>query len=299
MKPTIAVHFQYGSATHTGWFRTINEDRSLLRVGQTVKGVPYAAAALADGIGGSEDGAQASELAIRRLKEWLDDAKVPALLSTGNSLTRLEREAEAWFLAVHQELVEIGRGSGGRLGTTLTLLLLTDAVYFIAHVGDCRIYRLSPTGRCKRLTRDHTWVSAQVRRGRMSARRARSHPKRNVLLHSLGMGEQPDVYIRSGYYAPGTLFLLSSDGFHDRFLPRSIAALLRTANGKGGDLQEMCDLLLTKALQRKSDDNISVVLLKPVTGRKNAKERLRLHCGLLLRRIYRCGRKLLSSLSSG
>nr|WP_285854377.1 PP2C family serine/threonine-protein phosphatase [Paenibacillus elgii] len=271
----------------------------MLRVGQTVKGVPYAAAALADGLGGSEDGAQASELAIRRLKEWLDDAKVPALLSTGDSLTRLEREAEAWFLTVHQELVEIGRGSGGRLGTTLTLLLLTDAVYFIAHVGDCRIYRLSPTGRCKRLTRDHTWVSAQVRRGRMSARRARSHPKRNVLLHSLGMGEQPDVYVRSGYYAPGTLFLLSSDGFHDRFLPRSIATLLRTANGKGSDLQEMCDLLLTKALQRKSNDNISVVLLKPVTGRKNAKERLRLQYGLWLHRLYRCGRKLLLSLSSG
>ncbi|MCP3775684.1 serine/threonine-protein phosphatase [Paenibacillus sp. MZ04-78.2] len=298
MKPTIAVHFQYGSATHTGWFRTINEDRSLLRVGQTVKGVPYAAAALADGMGGSEDGAQASELAIRRLKEWLD-AKVPALLTAGDSLASLEREAEAWFFAVHRELVEAGRGSGGRLGTTLTLLLLTDAVYFIAHVGDCRIYRLTPAGRCKRLTRDHTWVSAQVRRGRMSVRRARSHPKRNVLLHSLGMGERPDVYIRSGCYAPGTLFLLSSDGFHDRFLPRSIAALLRTANGKGSDLQEMCDLLLTKALQRKSDDNISVVLLKPVTGRKNAKERLRLHCGLWLRRLYRCGRKLLSSLSSG
>ncbi|KPV56926.1 hypothetical protein QJ48_25015 [Paenibacillus sp. A3] len=298
MKPTIAVHFQYGSATHTGWFRTINEDRSLLRVGQTVKGVPYAAAALADGMGGSEDGAQASELAIRRLKEWLD-AKVPALLSAGDNLTRLEREAEAWFFAVHRELVDTGRGSRGRLGTTLTLLLLTDAVYFIAHVGDCRIYRLSPAGRCKRLTRDHTWVSAQVRRGRMSVRRARSHPKRNVLLHSLGMGERPDVYIRSGYYAPGTLFLLSSDGFHDRFLPRSIAALLRTANGKGSDLQEMCDLLLTKALQRKSDDNISVVLLKPVTGKKNAKERLRLYCGLWLRRLYRCGCKLLSSLSSG
>lgn len=270
----------------------------LLRVGQTGKGIPYAAAAIADGMGGSEDGAQASELAIRRLKEWLD-AKSPALLSAGDSLAGLEREAEAWFFAVHRELVETGRGIGGPLGTTLTLLLLTDAVYFVAHVGDCRIYRLTPTGRCKRLTRDQTWVSAQVRRGRMSARHARSHPKRNVLLHSLGMGERPDVYIRSGYYAPGTIFLLSSDGFHDRFLPESIASLLHRVSGKGSDLQEMCDLLLTKALQRKADDNISVVLLKPVTGRKNVRERLRLRCGLWLRRLYRCGRKLLSTLSSG
>ncbi|UUZ79234.1 hypothetical protein LJK88_29055 [Paenibacillus sp. P26] len=72
MKNRIAVYWQYGATTHTGWFRTLNEDRSLLRMGTSGGGTPYAAAVLADGMGGTEDGGLASETAVQMVKEWLD-----------------------------------------------------------------------------------------------------------------------------------------------------------------------------------------------------------------------------------
>jgi serine/threonine protein phosphatase PrpC len=287
LKRTIAVHWQFGASTHTGWFRTLNEDRSLLRMGTAADGAPFAVAALADGMGGTGDGGLASELAITELKLWLEE-KLPELLTRTNRIDAVENGAAALFRSIQGRLIERSRELRERLGTTLTLLLLVDSVYTIIHIGDCRIYRYLPaTSRIKPLTRDHTWVSEQVQRGLVSKKKARIHPKRHVLLQFLGMRDEPKLYIQSGYYSPKTWFLLSSDGFHDRFSDEAIALLLKRSSQKDEESQEICDALLSKAMDRRPDDNISLLLLKPLGRMKPLNERFLLHLWLLWRRRKR------------
>ncbi|ALS22459.1 PP2C family protein-serine/threonine phosphatase [Paenibacillus naphthalenovorans] len=276
MKKTIAVHWRYGAATHSGWFRTWNEDRSLLRMGTSREGKPYAAAAIADGMGGTADGGWASEIAVQRVKAWFDN-RLPQLVSA-DALTALAQEGEALFRSINREIRDAAIQRNDALGTTLTLLLLVEPVYTIVHVGDCRIYRLKPNGQCGRLTRDHSWAAEQVRRGRMSAKRARTHPKRHVLLQSLGMRKDPDIYIRSGLYSAHTLFLVTSDGFHNLYSDPSVASMLRKLRQSGMDAQEMCDELLSRALSKKSEDNISLLLLEPSgTAPVSVRRRVNVH----------------------
>jgi PPM family protein phosphatase len=272
MKTKIAVHWHYAVATHTGWFRTTNEDRSLLRMGTTKAGMPYAAAALADGMGGSGEGNQASETAIGAVKQWLDE-RLPILLEDKAPMERVKTSLQGLFKVIHRILIEKGEESGTMLGTTLTLLFLMNEEYLVVHVGDCRVYCLPRRGSLRRLTRDHSWVSEQVRRGRMTRKQARNHPRRHVLLQALGVKKEPNIYVREGLYVPRSLFYICSDGFHDRFSDLRLAEMLQHARDTDRDLQELSDELLDLALDRHADDNISLLLLRPMTRTRTDKER--------------------------
>ncbi|WP_141335830.1 MULTISPECIES: PP2C family serine/threonine-protein phosphatase [unclassified Paenibacillus] len=261
MKKTIAVHWHYGAATHSGWHRATNDDRSLIRIGLTAGGTPYAVAALADGMGGLGAGGAAGDAAMEGLRTWLEE-RLSKLLDRKDRWSAFEREAVRQFQTIHGQIVEQSHKQGERQGTTLTLLLLIGAVYLIVHIGDCRVYKFSPGQDLKRLTRDHTWVNGQVRRGLMSNETARKHPKRNVLLSFLGMNGNPRVEVQSGLYTPGTLFLLSSDGFHGSFPETEIRVMLTAARDRGEGAQAICDELLSRTLEHRAADNISILVLK-------------------------------------
>nr|WP_280875079.1 MULTISPECIES: PP2C family serine/threonine-protein phosphatase [unclassified Paenibacillus] len=265
-------------------------------------GKPYAAAVIADGMGGTADGGWASEVAVQRVKAWLED-RLPTLLAASDRTEVVEQEAEKLFRSIHREIRDAANQRNCVLGTTLTLLILAEPVYTIVHVGDCRVYRLKSNGHCDRLTRDHSWAADQVRSGRMSEKRARTHPRRHVLLQSLGMRKDPDIYIRSGLYSAHTLFLISSDGFHDLYSDQAVAAMIRKQLQSKADAQEMCDDLLSKALNKKAEDNISLMLLEPlrtipvsITRHVNIRVQL---CILILKRIRRAIPVLLRKIKSG
>lgn len=286
MKTTIAVHWHYAVATHTGWFRTTNEDRSLLRMGTTQAGLPYAAAALADGMGGSGEGNIASEAAIGAVKQWLDE-RLPALLEYKKPMQQVEASLLSLCKAIHRILIERGEASGTMLGTTLTILFLMGEQYLVVHVGDCRVYRLPRHGSLRRLTKDHSWVSEQVRRGYMTYKQARNHPRRHVLLQALGVKKEPDLFIATGLYAPKDLFFFCSDGFHDRFSDLKLEELLKKARETDRDLQELSDELLDQALDRHADDNISLLLLRPMTRVRTERERFLLRLAHLYRWVMK------------
>ncbi|WP_159883552.1 PP2C family protein-serine/threonine phosphatase [Paenibacillus puerhi] len=285
MKTTIAVHWQYGAATHSGWQRTFNDDRSLLRMGMTIKGTPYAAAALADGMGGLAGAGQAAESAIGGLRSWLEE-ELPGLLEHRRGWAVLEASVLQQFEAIHGATRERTRSQGKRQGTTLTLLLLFDSVYWIFHIGDCRVYRLARPGkRPVRLTRDHTWVARQVRLGLMSADAARKHPRRNVLLRYLGMAGKARVDVRCGLYDPQTLFVLSSDGLHGPLTEPVLSKLLGEGGSRHKDVQALCDALLSKTLEGAAPDNVSVLAIRPIDRGRRGLRRFRAALSLIAHRI--------------
>ncbi|MBE1441849.1 PP2C family protein-serine/threonine phosphatase [Paenibacillus sp. OAS669] len=282
MRTTFAVHWHYGIATHSGWFRMMNDDRSLLRIGTTEQGDPYAVAVIADGVGGIGDGSRASDAAMDHVRHWLDN-QLPKLLKTARLRGAFIQSTKKLLHEINVSLLEMGNHAGSQMSTTLTLLFLLNETYILCHIGDCRVYYFHRQ-RLKQLTKDHSWVAEQVRKRKMTPKQARKHPHRHVLLQCLGVQKELNIQYRSGFYSPNSLFLLCTDGLYDRMSHSKIEYFLKDNESSELNLQQVSDLLVDKALDQRANDNISVLLLsplnRPLTLLQRIRDRLK-HCDYL------------------
>ena len=121
--------------------------------------------AVADGVGGAEAGEVASQTAIEVLDEafrhQVDGADIEDLM---------ELAIQRANASIHQMAQEHAKFS--MMATTIVALHLKGNVATIGHVGDSRLYRLTPAGQLLRETEDHSVVEEEVRAGRMTAEQA-------------------------------------------------------------------------------------------------------------------------------
>src|SRR3954466_15620233 len=97
------------------------------------------------------------------------------------------------------------------MGTTVTAAYVAEDTVYIAHVGDSRCYVLRD-GDLIRLTHDHSLVEELMRRGKLTAEQAESHPQRSVITRALGPEANVEVDVSQYPGKGGALFLLCSDG---------------------------------------------------------------------------------------
>jgi len=142
------------------------------------------------------------------------------------------------------------------MGTTLSILALTDNIAHIAHVGDSRIYLLRD-GKLIQLTTDHTKVEELKRAGIINKEEAKNHPEKSVLNRALGVKEHVRVDISSDIQVkPGDIFILCTDGLanvtQDELLNISQKETPRRA----------CQKFIDLANERGGHDNSTVQLVK-------------------------------------
>jgi protein phosphatase len=195
---------------------------------------------VADGMGGHEDGGQASRSAVEAVRDtYFEDREAPV----EDRLRRAVQEANTRVYAFAQS-GEIPK----RMGTTCTVLAVVHGEAYLAHVGDSRAYRIGRKGMTQ-LTRDHTLVEALMREGVLTEAEAAQHPQRHALVRAIGI--QPDVDVdveRLATPQSGDAFLLCSDGLSrvkDAEIgdivraetPQQAAeSLVRIANERGGTI---------------------------------------------------------------
>src|SRR5258706_13922122 len=113
---------------------------------------------VADGVGGAEAGEVASQTAIEVLDEAfrhrLDDADVEDLMELA-----IQR-ANASIHQMAQDHVKFSM-----MATTIVALHVQGNVATIGHVGDSRLYRLTPAGQLLRENAVHSGVEEEVRSG--------------------------------------------------------------------------------------------------------------------------------------
>lgn len=130
--------------------------------------------AVADGVGGAEAGEVASQTAIEVLDEAFrhqtDGADVEDLM---------ELAIQRANSSIHQMAQEHQKFA--MMATTIVALHLKGNVATFGHVGDSRLYRLTPDGMLHRETEDHSIVEEEVRAGRMTPEQAANHPSKNVI----------------------------------------------------------------------------------------------------------------------
>ena len=241
---------RYAGQTDVGCVRDRNED--YVFTGSLATG--FWVFAVADGMGGHESGEVASRLAVSHLVSGLEHEPL---------------QLEHLMGEINTRLVEEGRRleGGGRMGSTLSVLLLRGGQYWLAHIGDSRIYRLerNPGGRraLRCLTEDHSVVATLLRDGVLTPQQAVNHPGRHVLNQSLGM--RPEI--KPQVVGPFPLgrrehFLLCSDGLHG-VVPEVVLQRLLCSRPP----REAVSRMILEARRAGGPDNISAVAVAVRQGR--------------------------------
>ncbi len=240
--------FEFAILSDVGTDRPDNED-SCGHFIENPQGVVFA---IADGVGGYEGGEIASRLAIdvtldayrQSPKEW-------------GPAKRLYRAVQQANIEIHNHAITVPELR--RMATTLTAVAIDNGMLSATHVGDCRLY-LIRGGRIAQVSKDHTLVGERVRMGLMSAKRAREHPERSMLLRSLGRELIVSVDRIAMPLVQGDCIVLCSDGLYNVLEDDEIASLARVHTA-----DEACRRLIDTANQRGTADNLTVGVCK-MTG---------------------------------
>ena len=245
-----------GGVTDMGRVRTNNED--CYKIVE-----PLQLFVLSDGMGGEAHGEIASAMAVETVvKHCLDVETNPAARVIGrvdpNWSARTKRLSTAVHLA-NKNIFKSAEENPDRhgMGATLTAVWIDDAKLSIAHVGDSRAYLLR-SGSLLQLTRDHSLVAEQVRRGILTAAEAEESNMQSVLLRALGAQSAIEVDAEEHTLFPRDVLLLCSDGLTRLVTEPEIAGTLQAET----DAARASEKLVALANERGGPDNISVVTVR-------------------------------------
>jgi serine/threonine protein phosphatase PrpC len=217
--------------------------------------------AVADGVGGAEAGEVASQTAV----EVIDEA-FRHLTSDADIEDLMELAIQRANASIHQMAKEHAKFS--MMATTIVALHLNGNIATIGHVGDSRLYRLTPDGLIIRETADHSIVEEEVRAGRMTRDQAANHPSRNVISRALGAEDNVEVDLKTIEVKDGTSFLLCTDGITRHIPDNELGQLLAQQN----DLATLCAELKRICYERGAEDNLTAVIVHLGDGRARPAE---------------------------
>jgi protein phosphatase len=223
--------------------RPLNEDSFLADSDRGIFSV-------ADGVGGAEAGEVASQTAIEVLDEAFRHHEDGA--DTEDLMELAIQRANA---SIHQMAQDHAKFS--MMATTIVALHVKDNIATIGHVGDSRLYRLTPAGQLIRETMDHSVVEEEVRAGRMTAEQAANHPSKNVISRALGAEDDVEVDLKIIEVEEGTEFLLCTDGITRHIQDHELRHLLITHD----DLPSLCEELKRICYERGAEDNLTAVVV--------------------------------------
>ena len=232
-------------ASDAGRQRDTNEDRFYVDAAQGVFLV-------VDGVGGEAAGEIAASIAVETILDRLARQDGPAE-------TRIR---EAITLA-NQQILHSAQADAGRKGMAcvLTLAVLEGRQLTIGHVGDSRLYKLTPQGIAK-LTHDHSPVGEREDARELTETQAMQHARRNEVYRDVGSEwREPDavnfIEIVFSDLAEDSAILLCSDGLSDMVTSLEINRLVRL---HAGAPDAAVRALIAAANEAGGKDNITVIL---------------------------------------
>ena len=162
---------------------------------------------------------------------------------------------------IHRQATRFPEYEG--MACVLTLALVSGRRLTIGHVGDSRLYKLTPRGMCK-LTHDHSPVGAREDDHEISEIEAMYHPRRNEVFRDVGgTPHDPDdddfVEIITAEFAPEDALLLCSDGLSDMLVSATIE---RIARQHAGDPAAVVTQLVAAANEAGGKDNVTAVYVE-------------------------------------
>lgn len=262
------------ATTCAGACKAQNQDAYCAMTAQTPAG-EVGLLAVCDGVGGLALGELASSVAVNELAGWFE-RDLPQLLGQGAGaaatasapattpgstpdLGAALSSLSALLKRINDALLAYGDAHDAGLGTTVTAVLTCGLAYAIAHVGDCRAYRIR-RDTIQQLTQDQTLVQRYVDAGRISEKEALAHPQRSVILQAVGSQRDLVPRLSQGSLEEGDLLVVCCDGFY-RLLGNDgvLAGLAPAAAGSEKCLEDALRRMAGKVMDAGEKDNITAV----------------------------------------
>ncbi|MCR5180867.1 MAG: protein phosphatase 2C domain-containing protein [Bacteroidaceae bacterium] len=207
---------------------------------------------VADGMGGTNGGEFASELALQYFDQFL--ARVPEGLSDEDFHELIDR----WAKQTHQGIVSRGieQTEYSNMGTTLTGLFGYGGRIYLINIGDSRTYRFRG-GVLKRLSRDHS----------MQEKYHDYSLPSNMIYNCLGGGAPveevfADLTDITDQVMSEDRFIICSDGLHDMIDDDTIERIVdESLNSEEVERQDTVKELVEAAKKAGGKDNVSVLLV--------------------------------------
>ena len=209
--------------------RPTNMDSLLIRQ-KSINGKNVLIAAVCDGVGSLQNGDYASGKSAQMLNDWLEKTK------TTDRIGLKMRDTIIW---INNCILSEAEEKNIETASTLSALLIAGQYYYIAHIGDSRVYCYED-GRLFALTNDDISESGKL---------------------CMYIGKSRDIFPQ--YYegfAAGKTFLVCSDGLYKRMDTDFLAEKLKACNKK--TIKELTKSLPLYVMERGERDNISFAAVK-------------------------------------
>lgn len=243
------AYLSCASLTDVGRRRKNNEDALLCLADSGVFCV-------ADGMGGVQGGAIASQAAVDALREVFSDSPDAAFALTAKASARLIaralNNASQW---IKSRADERGLTGSGSTAVVLAFDRITPSQALILHAGDSRAYRFRD-GKLEQLSADHSVAAAAG----LADDRDLPAMFRGVITRAVGLAPTVELEETATDVRPKDLFLLCSDGLSKMVPDKQIQKILQ--KGAECPLDELAQALVSEALQAGGEDNVSVVLVR-------------------------------------
>ena len=244
------VDIKIFGATDPGMQRDSNEDTFLIMPEMGIYMV-------ADGMGGHNAGEIASLAAVQTIKNHFI---LELILNMQNQLVKIEKELKSAILEAHKHIESISKTKDeyDGMGSTIAISFIFDKILHTCHVGDTRIYVITPSG-ITQITRDHSAVGELVRIGEMTKEEARHSPLKNRITQAIGGPFQINPEYNQTYpLNPGDFVLMCSDGLWEMLSDREILSIVMERE----NAEKTCKKLIQQANEAGGHDNITVVLVE-------------------------------------
>lgn len=215
-------------------------------------------AIVADGMGGESCGDVASRIAVDTMARVLDDTLAAAGSLTPDSARGAMFAAIAAADRAVMQYADAHPDATG-MGTTALILVHDACGVFVAWCGDSHCY-VFHNHTLLSLTKDHSYVQQLIDANEISVEESFSHPDNNLITRYVGGGADTCLPEFTAYTpAPDDIFVLCSDGLsgycRDADVAHAIADNARDTR--------LADRLLALAINCGSDDDVSIVAMRP------------------------------------
>lgn len=210
---------------------------------------------VADGVGGSDSGSDASRLAAETITEYVASTlRTYHAAGSANEDVLMKSLTDAVLHAHDVVRAEAATRSDPKpMATTLTLCMGVWPWMYVVQVGDSRCYYFDGE-KLHQVTRDQTIAQHLVDTGALPKERLGSSPFRHILSSAIGGEEALPQVSRIDLRRSGTA-LMCSDGLTRHVPDEEIEAHIRAMTSS----EQLCRTLLDLALERGGYDNITIL----------------------------------------
>lgn len=194
--------------------------------------------AIADGVSGNGTGRLASETTVKSLLR--DFYGAPPSWNIARALDMLLRATNDWLLTSNSRNPEHEAAV-----STLSMLVFKANRYYLAHVGDTRVYRRRREV-FKQLTIDHTWQRSDMR---------------HVLRRAVGLDSHLVVDYTDGELFAGDTFLLASDGVWEVLGDKAMGEVLGAAADPQGAATRLVERSIKNQVQYMGRNDATAVVV--------------------------------------